>query len=165
MNERARLQRLAGFLYGFSAVMFAGAMLELLAARHFAELMQLVPFALCAVGLAVTLLAWRRPSRNAIGALRLTMPVIIIASLIGVWEHIEGNIGFIREMRPNTAGWDLAVGALTGRAPLLASGALAATAVVAVAATYAAGWELPFRFARRSAAPAGSHPASSRSPV
>ena len=69
------------------------------------------------------------------------MLVTAAATLLRIWKHIEGNIGFIREMHPATSGWPLIAGALTGRAPLLASGVVAA-ATTATAATFAAGWSL-----------------------
>ena len=140
MSDHDWLQRLANVLYGLAALMFAGTILELLAAKHFQEPMQIVPFVLCAAGLAVVLLAWRRPRLETIQVMRAVMLVTAGASLLGVWKHIEGNIGFIREMHPDSAGASLILGALTGRAPLLATGALAVTGVVAIAATFAAGW-------------------------
>jgi hypothetical protein len=145
MSDRerlARLARLTNLLYGLAAVMFGGTMLELLAAKHYQEPMQLVPFVLCGVGLVAVLLAWKRPGRTVVQGLRGLMVVTAAATLLGIWKHIEGNIGFIHEMHPTTSGWALIYGALTGRAPLLASGVLAAAASTAIAATFAAGWSL-----------------------
>jgi hypothetical protein len=59
------------------------------------------------------------------------MLVTAAATLLGIWKHLEGNIGFIHEMHPATSGWPLLAGALIGRAPLLASGVLAAAAITA----------------------------------
>src|SRR5215218_1681567 len=73
---------------------------------------------------------------------RSLMLVTAAATLLGIWKHIEGNIGFIHEMHPATSGWPLIQGALTGRVPLLASGVLAAAATTAIAATFAAGWSV-----------------------
>jgi hypothetical protein len=142
MNDHERLTRLANLLYGLAAVMFGGTIVELLAAKHFQEPVQLVPFVLCGLGLIAVLLAWKQPGRTAVQGLRALMAVSAAGSLLGVWKHIEGNAGFIREMHPTTSGWPLILGALTGRAPLLASGALAAAAAIAIVATFAAGWEL-----------------------
>ncbi len=142
MSEHARLTRLAGFLYGLAMVMFAGTMLELLAAQHFADPIQLIPFVLCAAGLVAVLLAWQRPGREAVQTMRGLMVLTAGASLLGVWKHIEGNLGFVLELHPDATGRELIVGGLTGRAPLLASGALAVTGVIAIAATVAAGWAL-----------------------
>ncbi len=142
MSDRERLARLTNFLYGLAAVMFGGTIVELLAARHFQEPVQLIPFLLCGVGLVAVLLAWRRPERMTVQGLRGLMLVTAAATVLGIWKHIEGNIEFIHEMHPTTTGWPLIVGALTGRAPLLASGALAAAATTAITATFAAGWSL-----------------------
>jgi hypothetical protein len=140
MSDGERLRRLARLLYGIAAVMFVGTFVELLAAKHFQEPIQLLPIVLCVVGLVLVLLAWKRPNREIIQAMRGAMVLIAAASVLGVWKHIEGNLGFVREMHPDTSGLPLVLGAITGRAPLLASGALAATGVVAIVATFAAGW-------------------------
>ena len=122
--------------------MFGGTIIELIAAKHYQEPMQLLPFVLCAAGLVTVLLAWKRPGWTTVQAMRGFMVVTAAATLLGIWKHIEGNIGFIHEMHPTTSGWSLIYGALTGRAPLLASGVLATAAVTAIAATFAAGWSL-----------------------
>jgi hypothetical protein len=142
MSAQDRLSRLTGFLYGLAIVLFAVTILELLAAKHFQEPRQFVPFVICVDGIGAVFLAWRRPDRLAIQGLRALMVVTAAGTALGIWEHIEGNMGFIQEMHPGTSGWPLIYGALTGRAPLLASGVLAAAAVVAVSATFAAGWDL-----------------------
>ena len=142
MSAQERLSRLTGFLYGLAIVMFAGTIMGLIAAKHFQEPLQLVPFVLCVAGIGAVILAWRRPDRQAIQGLRVLMLVTAAGTLLGIWKHVEGNMGFILEMHPGTSGWPLISGALTGRAPLLASGVLAASAVVAIAATFAAGWDL-----------------------
>jgi hypothetical protein len=141
MSDQERLMRLTNLLYGLAAVMFGGTILELVAARHYQDPVQLIPFALCATGFVAVLLAWKRPGWATVQALRLLM-LVTAATLLGIWKHIEGNIGFIHEMHPATSGWPLLAGALTGRAPLLASGVLAAAATTAIAATFAAGWSV-----------------------
>lgn len=142
MSDHERLARLATLLYGLAAVLFAGTILELLAAKHYADPVPIIPFALSAAGMVAVLLAWKRPGRATVQGLRGLMLVTAAATLLGVWKHLEGNIAFVREMHPATGGWPLIAGALTGRAPLLASGVLAAVAITAVAATFAAGWSL-----------------------
>lgn len=142
MSAQERLSRLTGFLYGLAVVMFAGTILELIVAKHYQEPMQIVPFVLCVAGIGAVLLAWRRPDRRVIQGLRALMVVTAAGTALGIWKHVEGNMGFIQEMHPGTSGWPLISGALAGRAPLLASGVLAAAAVIATAATFAAGWDL-----------------------
>ena len=142
MSAQERLSRLAGFLYGLATAMFAGTILELIAAKHFQEPVQLVPFGLCVAGIGAVFLAWQRSDRLAIQGLRALMVVTASGTALGIWKHVEGNMGFIQEMHPGASGWALISGALTGRAPLLASGVLAASAVAAISATFAAGWDL-----------------------
>src|SRR5919112_690290 len=115
MSDQERLARLTTVLYVLSAAMFGGTILELLAARHYQDPVQLIPFALCGAGLVAVLLAWKRPGWASVQALRGLMLVTAAATLLGMGKHIEGNIGFIREMHPATT---------------------------AIAATFAAGWSL-----------------------
>lgn len=98
--------------------------------------MQFVPFVLCASGLLMLWWTRRRPGRRALLALRLCMAVIAAGSLLGAWEHFEGNYEFARETHPHAARWTLVRSGLTGRDPLLAPGILAAAAAVTLAATY-----------------------------
>lgn len=142
-DDQLRLSRLTRFLYGLAAAMFGGTILELLAAQHYEEPAQLIPFVLCLAGLASLALAWRRPERASILGLRLLMAATAGGALLGVWKHLESNMVSIAERTPGTEGVALLTSALSGRAPLLASGVLAAAAVVAITATFADGWALP----------------------
>lgn len=63
------------------------------------------------------------------------MTIIALGSLLGVYEHVEGNLEFARELRPDASGWSLWREALTGRDPLLAAGVFAMAAALTVAAT------------------------------
>jgi amino acid transporter len=136
MNEHALLQRLRAFLRWLAAALFVGTVAELLLAGHTDSPMQFVPFVLCALGLLMLWRTRRRPSRRALLALRLSMVVIAAGSLLGAWEHFEGNYEFARETHPHAAGWTLVRSGLMGRDPLLAPGILAAAAAVTLAATY-----------------------------
>jgi amino acid transporter len=136
MNEHVLLQRLRTFLRWLAAALFAGTVAELLLAGHTDSPMQFVPFVLCMLGLLMLWRTRRRPSHRALLALRLSMAVIAAGSLLGAWEHFEGNYEFARETHPHAARWTLIRSGLTGRDPLLAPGILAAAAAVTLAATY-----------------------------
>lgn len=136
MNDTTIVQRLRQFLFGLAGFMCAGTIVELLLAKHFDEPMQIVPFVLCAAGLVIVLLAWKRPSRAILQALRAIMALLTIGSLIGVYEHIAGNLEVVREVQPNAATSTVLLKTLTGAAPLLAPGILALVALLAIAATY-----------------------------
>ena len=137
MSGDSTLRRLRIFLQLLAATLFAGTIVELLAAKHYADLLQLVPFGLCGLGLLTLGVVWTRPSRLTVLALRATMTVIALGSLLGVYEHIRGNLEFAREIHPRASTISLLQTAFTGRNPLGAPGLLAVAAAVAIAATVA----------------------------
>ncbi|MFN8468380.1 MAG: hypothetical protein U0X20_22675, partial [Caldilineaceae bacterium] len=57
-------------------------------------------------------------------------------SLLGIYEHVAGNIAFAQEILPGTPTADLLLEGLTGANPFLAPGMLAVGALIALAATY-----------------------------
>lgn len=143
MNERVTLRRLATLLRLLSVGLFVGTVAELLMAEHYADLIQLVPFALCGIGLLTLGWDWRRPSRGSVLALRAVMAAITVGSLVGVYQHVRGNLGFVREVQPNADWRTLLQDTLTGGAPIGASGILVVGAVLALAASYANGAQAP----------------------
>ena len=64
--------------------------------------------------------AWRKPARWSVLTLRATMAVVAVGSLLGMWEHLQGNRGFALEVHPELGGLDLLRSSLTGADPLLA---------------------------------------------
>ena len=143
MNESVTLGRLRAFLRTLAAGLFAGTIVELLLTGHVDGLIQVVPFALCGLGLLALAATWLRPGRGSIRALRLIMIVVACGSAVGVAQHVSGNLEFGRETQPDAPAARLLVAALTGAAPLLAPGILAVAASLAVAATYGTGCREP----------------------
>jgi len=68
---------------------------------------------------------------------RAMLIVIALGSLWGIWEHVEGNLSFVHEVRPQASTATVIRATLQGGAPILAPAALAAASAVAIAATYA----------------------------
>jgi hypothetical protein len=136
MNERAALRRLGAFLHLLAAGLFVGTIAELVSAQHYDETIQLVPFALCGLGLLALAALWVFPNRPVVLAVRGLMIVIAAGSLMGIYEHIVGNLGFVQEVRPHANTLTKIKETLTGRDPLLAPGILAIGATLAIAATY-----------------------------
>ena len=130
---RLRLRR---FLLFISALLFVGTLVELWLTNHMESAVQLIPFALCGLGLVSVVAVLLRPQRVAMLALRACMVLVVLGSLLGIYEHIEGNLGFQRELYPNATTGKVLLGALGGASPLLAPGILALTATLALAATY-----------------------------
>lgn len=131
INHRLRL-----FLLALAGFIFVGSVVELALAGHTESPVQWIPFVLSGLGLvAVTaVLAW--PGRFTIFALRGVMGLALLGSLFGMFEHIEHNLAFALEIRPNATVSDVFFEALRGANPLLAPGILALAALLALAATY-----------------------------
>lgn len=139
MNATDRLGRLRLFLFALAAALFAGTVLELLAVSHTGSRLQLLPFALCGLGMLAAAIAWARPTPRIVLGARVLMALIAAGSLWGVYAHLEGNYAFASEIRPRESTVAHLRSALTGRDPLMAPGILAIGAMVTIAATYAAG--------------------------
>ena len=135
MDDGQTLRSLRHILFGLAAVLFLGTVADLVLAGHTDGATQLIPFALCGLGLLTVLAAWTRPCRPSVLALRLVMVVVAGGSLLGVAQYFRGNRGSAQETRPEAGAATLFREALTGGVPLLAPGTLAVAAAVALAAT------------------------------
>ena len=136
MNSDTLVSRYRTFLLVVSGFSCLFTVVELWLEEHTGSPSQLLPFILCALGAAVVAVALFRPGRNAIRALRIVMGVTLFGSLFGLYEHIEHNWEFAREIRPNATFSVLLNDTLHGGNPLLAPGILALAAILAIAATY-----------------------------
>ncbi len=136
MSSDVVLQRLRLFLLLLAGGLSAGAIVELLAANHTEEPLQWVPFVLCGLSLVAIVAALLRPQRSVLLTLRGVMILMIGGSLLGIYEHVAGNIAFAQEIRPGTPTGELLLKGFTGGNPLLAPGMLAVAALIALAATY-----------------------------
>ena len=130
------LSRLRRFLLVFSVLLFGGAVVELWLVNHKEETLQLIPFALCALGTVAVLAALFRPRRATLWLLRGTMALVVCGTLLGIYLHLDGNIDFQREIDPSAPASDMLLSVLGGANPLLAPGILSISAVLSLAATY-----------------------------
>lgn len=136
MTDAVVLLRLRRFLLTISALLFFGTVVELWLVGHAETVVQLIPFALCGLGLIVVIVALLHPRRATMLALRALMGLVLLGSLFGVYEHVMGNIAFQSEIHPNATTREVVMSAIGGANPLLAPGILALAAVLAIAATY-----------------------------
>jgi hypothetical protein len=136
MTPAVVLQRVRRFLLVLSALLFMGTAFELWLVNHTEDAVQLIPFAMCGLGLAGVLLVLVRPRRAPLLALHVCMVLVVVGSLFGVYEHVAGNLAFHREIYPNAPMGELVMGAIAGANPLLAPGTLALAAMLALTATY-----------------------------
>jgi hypothetical protein len=137
MNEQLALRRLETFLHLLAAGLFVVTIGELWAEEHYQSTLQLVPFALCGVGLLALLGLRLSPSRPMVLLVRALMIVLIAGSLLGIYEHVAGNLEFAREVRRRADTMTLIKATLHGGAPVLAPGIFALGASITLAATYA----------------------------
>jgi hypothetical protein len=136
MTDAVVLSRLRRFLLITAALLFCGTVAELWLVGHNENFVQLIPFALCGLGLIVVVVGLFYPRRVALLSLRVCLALVLLGSLYGVYEHVVGNIAFQREIQPNANTREVFMGAIGGGNPLLAPGVLALAAVLAIAATY-----------------------------
>jgi hypothetical protein len=136
-SSELALARIRWFLLALAVFMFGGVVAELALTEHTETLVQWIPFVLSGLGVIASIAVLLRPARWTIWALRAIMLAIALGGLLGVYEHLEGNLEFARETNASRANAAPVQAALTGGNPPLAPGALAVTALVAGAATYA----------------------------
>ena len=155
MNPENTLRRMRQLLIVISAAVFVMTVAELIFLAHWSETIQFLPFALSGWGLGVLALAYFRPTPATIRILRWSMVIIGIGSLIGVYEHMENNLGFQQEIQPNSTVQEMILATLEGANPILAPGILALGAAIGWTAAYQHSPEeekavIPERRARRA---------------
>lgn len=139
MSDSALLERTRVLLLGLSGMMFGATIVELVFAGHTDGFIQLIPFACCAIGLLMIFLVWRKSDPSRVRIARFVLSLIAAASVFGMAEHLWNAYLMTRDFHPGIGGWDLVRTTLTSSIPLLAPGALAAGAFVAMVATYGLG--------------------------
>lgn len=136
MNSDILVSRYRTFLLVVSGISCVLTVVELWFEEHTGDPIQLLPFVLCALGAAAIAVALVRPGRKSLRVLRVVMGVTLFGSLFGIYEHLEHNWEFAKEIRPNATFSVLLNDTLHGGNPLLAPGILALAATLAIAATY-----------------------------
>ena len=124
-------RRLRALQLAIAAVGFAGVIAELVLHEHWAEPWQLVPFFLCGAGIAAFAAS---PGRVTARLLQVVMLLAAVGAVIGMVQHLQGNLGFEREIFPKAPLAELLGSAVRGVAPLLAPGGIALGALIAAAA-------------------------------
>jgi hypothetical protein len=135
-SEHRTLERLRHFLLLLALWLYLGTIIELIAAGHDKSLIQLIPFALCGVGILALGAIARGPGSRALLIVRGTMLLVVGGSLLGMYEHLAGNYAFAQEVHPRAHFPSLIEPTLRGGDPILAPGILAAAAAVTLAATW-----------------------------
>lgn len=128
--------RIRRWLLILSVLSFGVTVVELILQEHTGEPLQLLPFALCGIGIVAVLAVLLRPGRSTIVMMRITMLIVGMGGVLGLAVHLLRNIGFEQEIRPNAATLDVVLNALKGASPLLAPGAIVFAALLGIIAAY-----------------------------
>lgn len=136
MNANTVLQRLRAWLFLLSGLMFGAVVVELILNEHTETVVQWIPFILTGLALGALLAVLVRPQRTTLRVLRVVMTLVILGALLGVYEHLRGNLLFELNIRPSATTSAVLGDALQGAAPLLAPGIMAMAAIVALMGTY-----------------------------
>jgi hypothetical protein len=113
-----------------------GTGVELLLLEHFEDWRQLIPLGLIACALLV--LAWHGVQRGAapVQVLQVLMLIFVLAGVLGLTLHYQGNAEFELEMYPERSGMELFREAMMGATPALAPGTMIQLALIGLAYTY-----------------------------
>src|SRR6185503_7955574 len=106
MSSSAVEQRLRRFLLIIVEFVYLGALIELVLEEHVKEPLQLIPFALCGLGILGVLAVLFRPQRTTILVMRAIMALTMLGSLLGIYLHLAANFELELEMRPNATAGD-----------------------------------------------------------
>jgi hypothetical protein len=136
MNAEQALARIRQLLLAISAAVFVMTVTELFFLSHWTETIQLLPFVLSGWGLIVLALAYFKPGQTTLNLLRWSMVIIGLCSLVGIYEHMENNLGFQMEIQPNATPLELIMATLEGANPVLAPGILMLGAAIGWTAAY-----------------------------
>ncbi len=130
------LTRIRRLLFWTLVAGVIGSSLELLLLGHFESVLQAVPLALLAGGVATVAWYAAAPRRASVRAVQITMALFIASGVIGVGLHFKGNVEFEREMYPAMRGVELVGKTLTGATPVFAPGSMVLLGLIGLACTY-----------------------------
>ena len=98
---------------------------ELLLIGHTEGFWQRVPLALIAAGLVLAAWSTHDARRPVLRALQGVMALVVVAGVVGLFQHYQANAEFEREMYPSLRGLELFWKAIQGASPpTLAPGAM-----------------------------------------
>jgi hypothetical protein len=115
------LRRLVLFLVLLGAV---GLLVELGLLEHFEDAPQWIPLALLGAVVIASLVLLARRTRATVRVFQGIMVLCVVAGIVGVWLHYQGNMEFELEHDSSLAGLQLFWISIRGATPALAPGAL-----------------------------------------
>ena len=135
-RDSETLESIRVLLLAALAIGVLGTISELILLRHVDKPPQWIPIVL--LSLAVPILAWhaRAPRRRSVRALQVLMAGFIVAGMLGVALHYDGNVDFERELQPDEHGLMFLRKTVAGATPVLAPGAMVLLGLVGLAHAY-----------------------------
>lgn len=127
------LRQLLLLIIAFGVV---GLVPELLLLEHIKSPSQLIPFALLALTLVGVVWVYLRPGPSSLRFFQVVMVLSALGGLMGLWEHLEGNLEYVRELNPSLSGLPLIWKAMHKGAPVLAPGTMVQMALFGLAFTF-----------------------------
>jgi len=136
VRESETLASIRKLLLGALALGVLGTGGELILLRHIDTPTQWIP--LVVLGVSVPVLIWHAvsPGPGSVRGVQVLMVVFIVAGVLGVALHYDGNVVFAREISPNARGFEYIRKTVAGATPVLAPGSLVLLGLVGLAQTY-----------------------------
>ena len=116
-----RTYLLAIFLFSI-----AGSVAELFLLEHVEGFWQMSPVILMLMSAIASVWHQLADSHTSKWVFRVLMGLFIVAGMVGVGLHYQGNVEFELEMYPSMKGWELFWETLKGATPVLAPGTMMA---------------------------------------
>jgi hypothetical protein len=113
-----------------------GLIAELLLLDHTESFNQWIPLIVLAIGLVCCVVVIFRPAPASIRLFQWIMASFVIAGILGLYLHYQGNVEFALERNPEMHGLRLVWKALRGATPTLAPAALTQLGLLGLAFTY-----------------------------
>jgi len=122
----AVIAKVRKFLLSLLVLGLAGTAVELVLLGHYDGVWQQIPLALIVVALLAISWQLMKPGRASFQTFRVIMSLLIIAGVIGVFLHYQGNVEFQMEIDPSQHGSELFWKVMRAKAPpALAPGLMA----------------------------------------
>lgn len=109
---------------------------ELLLLGHVESPSQFIPLGLLAAIAVVLVMVYLKPTPQNLRIFQGVMILTALGGLLGLWEHLEGNLEYVREISPDLSGLPLIWRALHKGAPVLAPGVMVQMALLGLLFTF-----------------------------
>lgn len=101
-----------------------GLLAELVLLEHYDEPAQWIPLVLVVITLATIVWHWADGRKPSLRIFQMVMLLLVVAGMVGVFLHLQGNYEFERELSPDGGGLAFWLEVLRGATPTLAPGTL-----------------------------------------